>query len=601
MGSTSALQFTSAITLSFLCALAVQAQMVVDLDTLPSSQVPEERTHNSGQYIVTFEPSTGRSQRAQIAQQVGADVRFNYTVINGIAISVGSDQALNALRNNPRVAGIFQDGVVQDMAKPQAPAAPGTLTGDASSGVFNLNWVDNSSNEVGFRVERCDGAGCTPGTVVGTVSSDTTAFTDNTVSAGMVYAYRIIAYVESGPSKYSAPSNTYEEMVGDTGGPPSPPPPTASVWGARQLIPIGVQRTGVPVSGSSDGAGIGIAVVDSGIDFNQPDLIAVDAYNAQNPGASAQDDRGHGTHVAGIINAQDNNIGVVGVAPAATLYAVKVLDMNGTATDSEVIMGLDWIWDNYDSVAPPIRIVNMSLGGLPDTNAGETVLGSPMHMAVQQLYNAGIVVVAAAGNSPTAEVSEYLPAGLPESIAVAGSVAESGASDAACGVAPQRADTAGWVTTDGAYNTATRIGVTVSAPSEERHDVIYDGLFSCSLAINGVRSTLLMDPSSAADPNSIVSGRVIPGVGEAIGTSFAAPHVTGAVARIMQLGLVPATGDAAEVEGIRDWLRANADRRDSASILPAGLDAAPLDQLLNTEYSFDGEREGIAQAPYAAP
>ena len=75
----------------------------------------------------------------------------------------------------------------------------------------------------------------------------------------------------------------------------------------RQLISEGVQRVGMPESGS-DGAGIGVALLDSGIDFNHPDLApapnsAATAYNAFTPGASCQDDGGHGTHLSGLIAA----------------------------------------------------------------------------------------------------------------------------------------------------------------------------------------------------------------------------------------------------------------------------------------------------------
>ena len=68
-----------------------------------------------------------------------------------------------------------------------------------------------------------------------------------------------------------------------------------------------------------------------------------------------------------------------------------------------------------------------------------------------------------------------------------------------------------------------------------------------------------------------------------------------------QCALLPTNGDAAEVEGIRALIRANADRRDSAPADPVGLDSAPLDQGFNPAYSYDDEREGIVQAPYPVP
>jgi hypothetical protein len=81
----------------------------------------------------------------------------------------------------------------------------------------------------------------------------------------------------------------------------------------------------------------------------------------------------------------------------------------------------------------------------------------------------------------------------------------------------------------------------------------------------------------------------VPSLLEARGTSFSAPLVAGAVARVIQKKLVPATGNGAEVEGIRSWIRANADRQG----------VAPLDHPWGAlvGYTFDGEREGIVQAP----
>lgn len=195
------------------------------------------------------------------------------------------------------------------------------------------------------------------------------------------------------------------------GGKPSPP--------SGQVVLEGVKRVGIPTS-TSNGFGVGVAIVDTGIDFNHEDLApALQYYSAF--GGSCQDDNGHGTHVAGIVAALDNQIDVVGVAPQAILYCVKVLDQQGSGSDSTLIAGLDWIAQNHATVNPAISVVNMSLGrpGTIDDNPA-------LRQAAQNLYNAGITVVVSAGNDPAKEVSQMVPATYPEVLAVASTTAIGG-------------------------------------------------------------------------------------------------------------------------------------------------------------------------------
>src|SRR5262249_47513107 len=105
----------------------------------------------------------------------------------------------------------------------------------------------------------------------------------------------------------------------------------------KQVAPKGVRLIGASTNGyyqtlANDGDGVGVAVLDTGIQLDHPDLKpVVDAKSCVSYTASANDDLGHGTHVAGTIAARDNAIGVVGVAPGASLYAVKVLDQSGNS------------------------------------------------------------------------------------------------------------------------------------------------------------------------------------------------------------------------------------------------------------------------------
>ena len=172
--------------------------------------------------------------------------------------------------------------------------------------------------------------------------------------------------------------------------------------------PWGIRRVGAAAAWTRyQGAGVKVAVIDTGIDDSHPDLAGVVAggFNALEPGKEWKDDEGHGTHVAGTIAALRDGKGVVGVAPKARLYAVKVLDKNGNGTYSDIIAGLEWATKNGMDVA------NMSLGA-PEGN-------EPLHKAVIAAEKAGLVLVAAAGNEDGGPVT--YPGAYPETIAVGAS------------------------------------------------------------------------------------------------------------------------------------------------------------------------------------
>lgn len=182
---------------------------------------------------------------------------------------------------------------------------------------------------------------------------------------------------------------------GHNGGPGGGSDPTPEPTPDPQSLEWGVDRIDAELAwGTSRGAAVKVAVVDTGIDQDHADLVGnlkggVN-FVSKGPRKPADpnnwnDDNGHGTHVAGIIAASDNTFGVVGVAPEAYLYAVKVLDRNGSGYTSDVIEGITWAMNN------DIDVVNMSLGTTSDIQA--------LHDAVDAAYAAGVVLVAAAGNS----------------------------------------------------------------------------------------------------------------------------------------------------------------------------------------------------------
>jgi subtilisin family serine protease len=172
-----------------------------------------------------------------------------------------------------------------------------------------------------------------------------------------------------------------------------------------QSLPWGIDRIDAelvwPSGNTADPVKVG--VIDTGISNKHPDLTAnvKDGVNTINPNKGWNDDNGHGSHVAGIIAALNNTIGVVGAGPAADLYAIKVLGASGSGYLSDVIEGIDW------AIANHMQVINMSLGTASDIQS--------FHAAVTAAKNAGIVVVAAAGNTGG---SVLYPAAYPEAIAV---------------------------------------------------------------------------------------------------------------------------------------------------------------------------------------
>jgi subtilisin family serine protease len=197
--------------------------------------------------------------------------------------------------------------------------------------------------------------------------------------------------------------------------------PDMKVYAFGQSVPIGVDRVDGDLSRTISGDGRGavdadIAILDTGIDLNHPDL---NVYHEKTfvPGtSSADDDNGHGSHVAGIAAAKDNSLGVVGIAPGARLWAIKVLDSNGTGSISDIIAGIDYVTAHSDE----IDVVNLSFGCECSSPA--------LDAAIDNAVNAGIVFVVAAGNDKK-DADTFSPANNPNVIAVS-AIADS---DGKCG------------------------------------------------------------------------------------------------------------------------------------------------------------------------
>jgi subtilisin len=166
-----------------------------------------------------------------------------------------------------------------------------------------------------------------------------------------------------------------------------------------QLGPTGTQ------SATPSDVNVDIAIVDTGIDLTHPDLNVYREKTFVPNTTSANDDNGHGTHVAGTAAARDNSIGVVGVAPGARLWAVKVLDSTGAGSISSIIAGIDYVTQH----ANEIDVVNLSFGCECQSQALET--------AINNSVAAGITYVVAAGNSHK-DALTFSPANNPNVIAV---------------------------------------------------------------------------------------------------------------------------------------------------------------------------------------
>jgi len=192
-----------------------------------------------------------------------------------------------------------------------------------------------------------------------------------------------------------------------------------------QTLPTGIDRIDAdlnPVShidGIDDRVGVNVGIIDTGIDPAHPDLNVVGGTNCLG-GTSFVDDNGHGSHVAGTVAAIDDGNGVVGVAPGANLYAVKVLDANGSGSFSSVACGIDFVTGTRTdrNANNDIGVANMSLAGtgLDDGNCGKTN-HDVMHKAVCGSVAKGVVHVVAAGNNAK-DASGYAPAAYSEVITV---------------------------------------------------------------------------------------------------------------------------------------------------------------------------------------
>jgi len=271
---------------------------------------------------------------------------------------------------------------------------------------------------------------------------------------------------------------------------PPPEPDQPIPWNIEM---VGAERVWRRVTG----AGVKVAVLDTGIDENHPDLTVSGGISMVPGVTSWDDDQGHGTHCAGIIGARNNPSGVVGVAPNSKLYAVKVLNDRGTGYLSWILAGMGWAEQNG------MDVVSMSLGSNVDKPDAPCTLA--YQRAAERLNSAGCITVAAAGNNGRDPVNPWVgnPARCAGFMAVA---------------AVDRNKNLAAFSSRGPASLCSDCGVEIAAPG--------------------------------VSINSTTRGG---GYGLKSGTSMACPHVSGAAALLKELHPTWTPGK------IRDRLRATAD------------------------------------------
>ena len=293
-----------------------------------------------------------------------------------------------------------------------------------------------------------------------------------------------------------------------------------------ETVPSGISRIEAASADTSQQTpGGAIAVIDTGVDLKNPDLNAVEGTNCMTPGASAQDDHGHGTHVAGTIAAGNGGSGVVGVAPGAKLYAVKVLGSTGAGTVSSLICGIDWVAANAQ--ADNIKIANMSVGSAGPIPRSCATTTDPEYAAVCRAVNVGVTMVASAGNSAVAfdGARATVPAAYPEVLAVTAMTDSDGRPGA------------------------------VGGPPACR---VVEGDDTVARFSNYAATSVGAAHTIAAPGTCITSDLVGGGTAVLSGTSMAAPHVAGSVALCLGSDASPGPCAGMTPAQIIDRMRADA-------------------------------------------
>ena len=315
--------------------------------------------------------------------------------------------------------------------------------------------------------------------------------------------------------------------------------------------------TSVTGGPSDTGAGVTVAVLDSGVDLGHPDLLGhVIGVNVNQTATGPTDGYGHGTHVAGVIVGQDAAGQYVGIAPGANLVSVKISDDAGVTYESDVLRGLQWVGPHQTNYN--IRAINLSLSA----SVPQSYATSPIDAAAEYLWHQGLTMVASSGNLGAAEDAVWYAPGNDPLVITVGCLDDNQTvapgDDSLCTISSRGTTEDGFAKPE------------LVAPGRKIVSTLASG-------INGQAATL-----AKTFPERITAdGRHI----RLSGTSMSAPMVTGAVAlllarhpgltpdQVKQLLVSTATGYPGQTD--------NAGELNIVAALLASIPPAAMQQTLN--------------------
>lgn len=389
--------------LAFLAFISFQERGYSKQAPKPDTDLPERAAQViPGRFIVVFHEDVAAPGAVanEMAARHGLGLGHIYSAaIKGFSANIPAGR-LKALEADPRVDYIEPDLVVHAFAKGGVRGKPGGGGGGGGKGgkkskpttAGTATAAASGNTTIDLTMPYTDDNNSNNTYTVDYKLSSSGSWTNWVTSA----AHTVSPYTATITGLADGGTYDVKMTYNDTDGVNGPNPQAveninlpASSTSPSQEIPTGIRRIGADSTTVANPVDVDIAIIDTGIDLDHEDLNVAGGVNFSGAGdAGGDDDHGHGTHVAGIAGAIDNGTGVLGVAPGARLWAVKVLDENGSGLLSNVIAGIDWVTAH----AREIEVANMSLSAAPGAS-------DAFHTAIINSVNAGVFYAVAAGNN----------------------------------------------------------------------------------------------------------------------------------------------------------------------------------------------------------